>query len=597
MRAGNASSICRARYPFDAKESFMARILITSALPYINGIKHLGNLVGSMLPADAYAKFERLRGNNVLCICATDEHGTPAELAAQDAGQAVEDYCTEMHDVQRELGERYGLSFDWFGRTSRIQTHEITQHLAHRLDQAGLIEEVTTHQVFSIDDNRFLPDRYVEGTCPHCGYERARGDQCENCTRVLDPIDLKEPRSAVSGSTNIEVRDSTHLFLRQSQMVNRLRKWIDSRVDWPLLVRSIAQKWLDEGLNDRGITRDLKWGIPVAYEGAARPGFEEKVFYVWFDAPIGYIGATKEWSDAGNGDWEAWWREDKGADDVRYVQFMGKDNIPFHSVSFPITLLGTNDYCESISDSERWKTVDYIKGLNWMNYYEGKFSTTQKRGVFMDHGLEIAPPDYWRWFLLSNVPESDDSNFTWEVFQVAVNKDLADVLGNLVNRVLKFTASRFGNEVPAGGEAGPEENALIAEVEKRLTAYTAEMEALNFRKSTHELRAIWAAGNEYLQRAEPWAKFKTDPDAAAASVRMAINLIGLIAQVSAPFIPFTCTKLADCLNLTETDWVTDIRTAMTALPAGHPFTVPDVMFTKVDDDRIAELKDRFGGED
>ena len=319
------------------------RILITSALPYINGIKHLGNLAGSMLPADVYARFQRLRGHEVTYICATDEHGTPAELAAQAMQMSVQEYCDEQYEIQRAAGEGFNLSFDWFGRSSRPDNHALTQQFAHDLEAEGLIEERVSKQVYSIDDGRFLPDRYVEGTCPHCDYEKARGDQCDNCGRLLDPTDLKNPYSAVSGGTNIEIRDTRHLFLLQSKLQDAIRTWIGEKGDnWPQLARSIALKWIDEGLRDRAITRDLSWGVPVTNpDGSVRDGFEEKVFYVWFDAPIEYIAATKEWAEATDNDWEVLWRRDKGADDTEYVQFMGKDNVAFHTVSFPSTLLGS----------------------------------------------------------------------------------------------------------------------------------------------------------------------------------------------------------------------------------------------------------------
>ena len=249
----------------------MARILITSALPYINGIKHLGNLVGSMLPADVYARFERQRGNEVLFICATDEHGTPAELAARAAGQTVREYCNEQHEIQRRAGDAFGLSFDHFGRSSNGPNHQLTQHFAKVLEDKGLIEERTDRQVFSVDDQRFLPDRYVEGICPHCDFEKARGDQCDNCGRLLDPTDLKEPYSAISGSKNVELRETKHLYLLQAQLQDKIAAWVESNPGWPQLTKSIAKKWLKEGLRDRSITRDLKWGIPVAYNGEKRP--------------------------------------------------------------------------------------------------------------------------------------------------------------------------------------------------------------------------------------------------------------------------------------------------------------------------------------
>ena len=569
----------------------MARILITSAIPYINGIKHLGNLVGSQLPADLYARYMRARGHEVLFLCATDEHGTPAELAAAKAGKPVAEYCAEMWQVQKDLSDGFRLSFDKFGRSSSPQNHALTQHFAGKLAEAGLIEEVTEKQVYSNADGRFLPDRYIEGTCPNCGYDRARGDQCENCTKQLDPTDLIEPRSAISGSTDLEVRETKHLYLKQRSLRQELSDWIDSKTDWPVLTTSIAKKWLNDGdgLQDRGITRDLDWGIPVKKGTEDWPGMEGKVFYVWFDAPIEYIACAKEWTDARGGsdsEWERWWRTDKGADDVRYVQFMGKDNVPFHTLSFPATIIGSG---------EPWKLVDYIKSFNYLNYDGGQFSTSQGRGVFMDQALGILPADYWRWWLLSHAPENSDSEFTWENFQASVNKDLADVLGNFVSRVTKFCRSKFGEEVPAGGSYGDRETALIADLEARLRAYEAHMEAIEVRKAATELRAIWVAGNEYLQAAEPWAVFKTAPDQAAAIVRLSLNLIRLYAVISAPFIPDAAARMLSAMNTLDTDWPKDVETALTALPTGHAFSVPDVLFKKITDEEREDWQTRFAG--
>ncbi|WP_339817665.1 methionine--tRNA ligase [uncultured Paracoccus sp.] len=569
----------------------MARHLITSALPYINGIKHLGNLVGSQLPADLYARYLRARGHEVMFICATDEHGTPAELAAAKTGEAVADYCARMYGVQTALADGFGLSFDHYGRSSSDRNRALTQHFAGRLADQGYIREVVEKQVFSHADKRFLPDRYIEGTCPNCGYDKARGDQCENCTKQLDPTDLINPRSAISGSTDLEVRETKHLYLRQSALKGDIAAWIDAKTDWPILTTSIARKWLNDGdgLQDRGITRDLDWGVPVKRGDQDWPGMEGKVFYVWFDAPIEYIGATAEWADAAGADdaaWRRWWRLDQGAEDVTYTQFMGKDNVPFHTLSFPATLIGSG---------EPWKMVDYIKSFNYLTYQGGQFSTSQGRGVFMDHALEILPADYWRWWLLSHAPESGDSEFTWENFQQSVNKDLADVLGNFVSRITKFCRAKFGEAVPEGPAWGPAELALIDTLTARVRAYEANMEAMEVRKAAAELRAIWVSGNEYLQSAAPWTVFKTDPDQAAMQVRMGLNLIRLYAVLSQPFIPFASAAMLQAMDAQDAGWPDDVAQALQALAPGHAFTVPEVMFAKISDEDREAWAARFQG--
>ncbi|EET46585.1 methionine--tRNA ligase [Thalassobium sp. R2A62] len=567
----------------------MTRHLITSAIPYINGIKHLGNLVGSQLPADLFARFQRARRNEVLFLCATDEHGTPAELAAAKAGKPVAEYCAEMWTLQAEIAQGFRLSFDHFGRSSSDENRTLTQHFAGRLADEGLIEETVETQVYSIADGRFLPDRYIEGTCPNCGFESARGDQCDNCTKQLDPADLINPYSTISGSTELEPRETKHLHLKQSKVKDQLDNWISSKKDWPILTTSIAKKWLHDGdgLQDRGITRDLDWGVPVKRGADDWPGMEGKVFYVWFDAPIEYIACSQEWVAAGKGDdWERWWRTDKGADDVRYTQFMGKDNVPFHTLSFPATIMGSN---------EPWKLVDYIKSFNYLNYDGGQFSTSRGRGVFMDQALEILPSDYWRWWLLSHAPENSDSEFTWENFQASVNKDLADVLGNFVSRVTKFTRSKFSEEIPDGGKNGPEEESLIQEITTRVRAYEGYMEAMEIRKSANELRAIWVAGNEYLQTVAPWSTFKTAPEQAAAQIRLALNLIRVYAVLSAPFIPDASAELMQAMQTDNDAWPDDVAAAMTALPAGHAFAVPEVTFRKITDDEREDWQERFSG--
>jgi len=573
----------------------MARILITSALPYINGVKHLGNLAGSMLPADVYARAMRLLGHEVLYICATDEHGTPAELAAAEAGMEVAVYCDKMHEAQREAGAKFKMSYDYFGRSSTQSNHDLTQNFAHMLEENGLLEERVSEQVYSNADGRFLPDRYVEGICPNCGEDGARGDQCDACGKLLDPADLIEPYSAVSGSKDVEIRETNHLYLKQSDMAERLRAWIDKAEGWPNLAKSIAYKWLDEGLHDRAITRDMKWGIPVAYNGEVRPGFEDKVFYVWFDAPIEYIAATKDWAEEIDANWESWWRTDKGADDVTYIQFMGKDNVAFHTLSFPTTLIGSG---------EPWKLVDRLKAFNWVTWYGGKFSTTGKRGVFMDQALDLAPSDYWRWHLTANAPEGSDAGFTFEDFAARINSDLANVLGNFVNRITKYCVSKFDGKIPSGGKWGEAEDTLVAELAERLPKLIGYYETMEFRKAAAETRAIWATGNEYLTVAAPWSQYKTDIDQAAMGVRIGLNLVALFGILAQPIVPDAAEKILDAMNIpadnrtwdfSEGEWKEQIKAILDALPHGLEISAPDVLFAKIEDADVEAWKERFGG--
>lgn len=561
----------------------MSKTLITSALPYVNGVPHLGHMVGCLLPSDVYARFMRMMGEEVLYICGTDEHGTPSEVGAAQEGMDIGEYCTKYHNRHQEAYKDFNLSFDYFGRTSSPQNQEMTYHIFEQLDKNGYIEEKTIKQIFSIDDERFLPDRYITGTCPHCGYEKARGDQCENCTKVLEPTDLINPRSTISGSTNLEVRETKHLFLKLPLLEERLNVWVKSKEPfWPDMAYSIAQKWLKEGLQERCITRDLKWGFPVN-----KPGFEDKVFYVWFDAPIGYIGITKQWADEdANRDWKSWWL---GAKDVNYVEFMGKDNVPFHSISFPATLLGTG---------EPWTFVNYLKGMSYLTFEGGKFSKSEHRGIFAEDAVKEFPADYWRYWLMSNAPEGSDSSFSFDSFAGVVNKDLNGVLGNFVSRVLKMTASKIGEEVPAGGDDTEIETALITVLQERVNDYLKYMQELEFRKALNELRAIWVEGNNYISTTEPWTVIKENPERAAAILRNCINLIRIFAILSAPIMPNTAEKMMEKLGLDLKDSASlknfDVKTEMTALKAGHKFSIGDALFERITPEKVEELKERYG---
>ena len=558
------------------------KYLITSALPYINGLPHLGHMVGCLLPSDVYARFMRMQGKDVLYICGTDEHGTASEVAALKAGIPVQQYCDSFHEQHKKIYQAFNLSFDFLGRTSTEQNKEMTYRIAEKLDKNGYIEEKTIKQIFSIDDNQFLADRYITGTCPHCGYDKARGDQCENCTKVLDPTDLINAKSTISGSTNLEVRETKHLFIKLSQLQPKLKAWLETKeFTWPEVAYSIAQKWLKEGLQERCITRDLKWGFPVNKEG-----FEDKVFYVWFDAPIGYIGITKQWSDEkpNERNWEDWWLK---PDDVHYVEFMGKDNVPYHTITFPATLMGTG---------ENWKLVDYLKGMSYLTFNGGKFSKSEQIGIFCDQAVQEFPADYWRYWLMANAPESSDSSFTFESFANTINKDLNDVLGNFINRVLKMSTSNFGTFVPEGGQIGDDEKNLYAKLDELIADYTKYLNETEFRKALATLREIWVEGNNYIARNEPWKVVKTDKERGAVILRTAINMIYMFAVLSAPVIPSTSEKMLALLNLSNDNlkWLSGSASEiLETLKPGDSINAPELLFSKIPPERVEELAVKY----
>lgn len=562
----------------------MSKILITSALPYVNGVPHLGHMIGCLLPSDVYARYMRMMGNEVLYVAGNDEHGTASEVGALKAGMDVQAYCDMNHARHRDTYKDFELSFDCFGRTSSEQNKEMTYHIFSQLDKNGFIEERTVKQVYSIDDKMFLADRYITGTCPYCGYDKARGDQCENCTKVLEPTDLIDAKSTISGSKNLEVRESKHLFLNLPKIEEKLRQWLKTKeAFWPEVAYSIAQKWIKEGLQPRCITRDLKWGFPVN-----KPGYEDKVFYVWFDAPIGYIGITKQWADEKpeERNWKDWWYDAK---DVRHVEFMAKDNVPYHSITFPATLLGTG---------EPWTQVDYLKGVSYLNYEGGKFSKSENRGIFAEDAVKEFPADYWRYWLMINIPESSDTSFTFDSFAGTVNKDLNGVLGNFVSRVLKMTASKLGEQVPTGGDFTEVENELVKNLQQRVDAYLKYMNELEFRKALNELRAIWVEGNNYISVTEPWSVIKENQQRAETILRVCINLIYIFAVLSYPIMPKTTETMLAKLGLTTKDMPLlkgfDVAKEINFLKPGHKFTVEEPLFERISPERLEELKQKYG---
>ncbi len=544
------------------------KYLITSALPYVNGELHLGHLVGCWLPSDVYARFCRARGRDVLYVCGADEHGTPAVVGAAKEGVPVIEYNNKYYEKHLRAVRDFNLSFDLYGRTHTELQEKLIHDLFTRLDERGLIEERETIQPFSVDDNMFLADRQLVGTCPKCGYEKARGDQCDKCSATYEATELLNPRSTISGSDKIEMRPTKNLFFRASRVQDAWREWLKNAAPkWSKTAGAIAMGWANDELFDTSITRDLPWGIPVN-----KPGYEDKVFYVWFDAPWGYVSI----SQAANPDWASWWKNP----DTHYAQFMGKDNVKFHAVFFPEQQLAVDD---------GWKTVDMLKSMNFLNFEGGKFSKSEKRGIFLDAAIDVAPADAWRYALMASAPETDDTDFTIERFADIVNKDLNGMLGNFVSRATKLTDKNFGSVVPAAGEL---DTNLAAAVNEKITELTAALDACEFRAAIVALRGLYAIGNEYMTETAPWTLVKNgDMDAAAAVLNNCFQLIDLYARASAPFIPDASEKIRGVFAADhDLTWPAAFERRV---KDGETFTVPENLFARIDDARVAELTEKF----
>ncbi len=544
------------------------KYLITTALPYINGELHLGHLVGCYLPSDIYARFCRAMNRDVLYICGADEHGTTAVVGAAKEGLPVIEYNNKYYEKQKKSFSNFNLSFDLFGRTHTELQEKLIHDLFTRLDEQGLIEERETIQPYSVDDGMFLADRQINGTCPNCGYEKARGDQCDKCGATYEASELINPRSAISGSTNIEMRPTKNLFFMASKMQDEWKKWLDIHAPkWSKTASAIARGWANEGLRDTSITRDLSWGIPVN-----KPGYENKVFYVWFDAPWGYVSI----SQAANKDWKSWWKNP----DCYYAQFMGKDNVKFHAIFFPEQQLAMHD---------NWKTVDMLKSMNFLNFEDGKFSKSEHNGIFLDEAIDIAPSDAWRYALMASAPETDDYYFKIDRFADIVNKDLNGMLGNFVSRVCKLSAKNFGNTVPKSGDLDTE---LKARIDEKLNELTDALEKCEFRDSIFALRGLWAIGNEYMTEKEPWALVKNgDLDAAEHVLNNCFQLIDFYARVSAPFIPDTAEKMQNIFaDKHDLSWPNEFERRVAD---GTEFTIPENLFERIDDTRVAELTEKY----
>ena len=510
----------------------MNRRLITAALPYVNNIPHLGNIIQS-LSGDVFARFCRNRGYDTLYICGVDEYGTATETKALEEGKEPRALCNHYYQEHTKIYKWFNINFDKFGRTSNPQCTEITQSLFNDLDKAGLIKEHTNKQLFCPHCNMFLADRYVDGTCPKCGSTKARGDQCDECGSLLDPIELKEPRCHTCGATP-EVRETKHLYIDLPSLSPKLNEWMEKASvegKWSDNALNMTKAWIRDGLQERAITRDLKWGIPVP-----KPGYENKVFYVWFNAPIGYISITKQLADelekSGRGtfDWKSWWipeesEEAKGKGKVDLFQFIGKDNIPFHTVIFPCTMLGS---------PHNWTKLHHMSSTEFLNYEDGKFSKSRGIGVFGSDAIETGiPADAWRFYIFYNRPEKQDYQFTWKDFMEKLNGELIGNLGNLVNRTLLFVNKYFEEKIP---DAPVDEElwAQVRDLEKKATDY---LEWAELKDAFHTMFEISDICNKKFQAAEPWKTRESDPAACAKLIHNLCYVIKDLMIMMNPYMP------------------------------------------------------------
>jgi len=558
------------------------RYLITSALPYVNTVKHLGNLVSSLLPADILARYLRQRGEEVLAVCGTDDHGTPAEVSALEAGIPVEKFVEQMSMKQKDIYERFGLSFDIFSRTHTKEHAELTQQLFLKLHENGFIKEREIQALYCKNCKRNLPDRYVVGTCPNCKYENARGDQCENCSKVLDGIDLINPKCILCGKSNIETKIENHLFLELRGLEGEIKKWVDSHGNWPKTTLSIAKSWLREGLRPRCISRNIKWGIPIPLDG-----HRDKVFYVWFDAPIGYISITKEWAvKQGKPElWEKYWKDT----DTYLINFIGKDNVPFHAITFPATLTGAN---------EGIHLADYIKAFQWLNYERLKFSSSQGIGIFTDTALELYPADFWRYYIMKIAPERHDTDFLWTEFRDSINNDLADIVGNFIHRTLTFINNNFEGKVPVKGKLEKEDKEILSFLKDTVKKADKEMRKMEFQRTLLTIFDFARECNKYFQSKKPWADLKNGKkDRAATTLNICAQNCRALAVLLAPYIPFSAEEIFEQLNLKESVHEQSWSSVTEEIPNRHKVKKEfNPIFKKIELEEIIELGLKWGSE-
>jgi len=547
-----------------------SRYLITSALPYANGPLHIGHLAGVYVPSDIYTRYLRMKGENVISVCGSDEHGVPITLKARNEGVTPQEIVDRYHSLNKKAFEEFGIAFDIYSRTSNKIHYETASDFFLTLYKKGEFVEKTTGQYYDEEAGCFLADRYIMGTCPHCGNENAYGDQCEKCGTSLSPNDLINPHSTVSGSKPV-LKETLHWYLPLDRYEGWLKEWIlEGHKEWKANVYGQCKSWIDQGLQPRAVSRDLDWGVPVPVEGA-----EGKVLYVWFDAPIGYISATRELTP----DWELYWKDP----DTRMIHFIGKDNIVFHCIIFPAMLKAEGSYI----------LPDNVPANEFLNLENDKISTSRNWAVWLHEYLEDFPgkQDVLRYTLCSNAPETKDNDFTWKDFQARNNNELVAILGNFVNRTLVLTNNYYEGRVPERGATGETDKSVLAEIDKIRENVESSLEAFRFREALREAMNLARQGNKYLADAEPWKVIKTDPERVKTIMNISLQITAHLTIILEPFLPFSMEKLRSWLNIEKIQWNNAGRHDI--LKPGHNNQKPGLLFEKIEDAEIRKQIDKL----
>lgn len=544
------------------------RYTITSALPYANGPIHIGHLAGVYVPADIYARYLRSKGEDVIFIGGSDEHGVPITIKARQQGVTPQEIVDKYHEMIKKSFQEFGISFDVYSRTSAPIHHETASEFFRKMYEKGDFIEKTSLQYYDEENKQFLADRYITGTCPHCNYEKAYGDQCENCGTSLSPNDLINPKSALSG--NIPVKKETkHWFLPLDQYEDWLREWIleGHKDDWKSNVYGQCKSWIDQGLQPRAVTRDLDWGVKVPLVGV-----DGKVLYVWFDAPIGYISATKEWSQETGQEWEPYWKDE----DSKLVHFIGKDNIVFHCIIFPSMLKKEGSYI----------LPENVPANEFLNLENDKISTSRNWAVWLHEYLEEFPgkQDVLRYALCSNAPETKDNDFTWKDFQAKNNNELLAIFGNLINRTLVLTDKYFDGIVPERGELSDLDKKVVEEIKKYPGKIGKSLDNYRFREALAEMMNLARLGNKYLTDSEPWKVFKTDEERVKTILNISLQICANLSILSEPFLPFTADRLVEMLNMEPLKW--NDAGSEDILKAGHQLNKAEYLFERIEDKTI-----------